>query len=133
MTEIEKGYLAGIIDGEGTITLTKDKEFRYPSVSVSSTTFNIVDYLHKTFGGVVTQKKEQNRNPNWKQAYVWKVERRVAISLLEEIVPYLLEPRKKARAELILANYIKLTPRNGRYNEITRRAKHEFEDKFFEL
>jgi len=25
MTELEKGYLAGIIDGEGSITLTKDK------------------------------------------------------------------------------------------------------------
>jgi len=25
MTELERGYLAGIIDGEGSITLTKDK------------------------------------------------------------------------------------------------------------
>jgi len=25
MTELEKGYLAGIIDGEGSVTLAKDK------------------------------------------------------------------------------------------------------------
>lgn len=45
MTEQEKGYLAAIIDGEGTITLTKDKEFRYPVIQVTSTTYEIVDYL----------------------------------------------------------------------------------------
>lgn len=38
MTELERGYLAGIIDGEGSITLTKDKQFRYPVLEVSSTT-----------------------------------------------------------------------------------------------
>ncbi len=44
MTDIESAYLAGIIDGEGTITLTKDGEFRYPAVSVASTTIEILEW-----------------------------------------------------------------------------------------
>lgn len=93
MTDLEKGYLAAIIDGEGTVTLTKDSSFRYPTIEVSSTTLEIVEYLKDHFGGVISKKNE--RNPKWKQAYVWKVERRKAIALLKEIVSYLHEPKKK--------------------------------------
>lgn len=133
MTDLEKGYLAGIIDGEGTITLTRDKEFRYPTISVSSTTIEIVNYLKLHFGGVITKKNEQLRNPNWKQAYCWTIVRRKAISLLEEVADYLMEPKKKARAELILKDYIRLTPRNGKYSESLREEKHKFEDEFFAI
>lgn len=42
MTQLEIGYLAGIIDGEGTITLTKDKEFRFPTIAVASRTLGIL-------------------------------------------------------------------------------------------
>lgn len=131
MTSEERAYLAGIIDGEGSITLIPDGEFRYPVIEVSSTTPELMDYLKEHFGGVVC--KKNGRNPNWKQAYIWKIIRRKAIALLEEITPLLLEPRKKARAELIIADYIRLTPRNGRYTEAKRQAKHEFEAKFFSL
>lgn len=129
MTEQEKGYLAAIIDGEGTITLTKDKEFRYPVVQVTSTTYEIVDYLKRTFGGVISVKRE--RNPNWKQAYNWKIERRKAIDLLAEVVELLHEPKKQGRALLILKDYIRLTPRNGKYTEEMRQLKHKFEEDFF--
>lgn len=129
MTDIERGYLAAIIDGEGTITLTKDKEFRYPVIAVSSTTIEIMNYLKSHFGGVIS--KKNNSNPKMKQAYCWKIERRKAITLLEEICPLLLEPKKQARAQLILDGYIKLTPRNGKYSEELRNLKHEFEEKFF--
>lgn len=131
MTEQEKGYLAGIIDGEGTITLTKDGEFRYPVMTVSSTTYEIMEYLKSHFGGAISKKNE--RNPNWKQAYCWKIERRKMISLLEEITPLLNEPKKRARAELIIKDYIRLTPRNGRYSEELKQAKIDFENSFFAI
>ncbi len=59
-----KGYLAAIIDGEGTVTLTKDSSFRYPTIEVSSTTLEIVEYLKDHFGGVISRKNE--RSPKWK-------------------------------------------------------------------
>ena len=131
MTELERGYLAGIIDGEGSSTVTKDKQCRYPVLGVSSTTSQIVEYLKEHFGGVISKKNE--RNPKWKQAYIWKIERRKAISLLEEIVSYLNEPKKKARAQLIIKDYIRLTPRNGRYSEEIKQQKLKFEEEFFKI
>lgn len=132
MTEQEKGYLAAIIDGEGTITLTKDKEFRYPVIQVTSTTYEIVDYLKQTFGGVISTKRE-TRNANWKQAYNWKIERRKAINLLTEVAELMHEPKKRARANLILKDYIRLTPRNGKYTEEMRQLKLKFEEEFFTI
>ena len=44
LTELDKGYIAGIIDGEGSICLTKHhpNEFRSPEISVTSTTYEIL-------------------------------------------------------------------------------------------
>lgn len=132
MTDFERGYLAGIIDGEGTITLTKDKEFRYPTISVASCTVGILETIKEICdGGVITPKRtyKSNHSPSWS----WKIERQRAIAVLEEVAPHLKEPKKKARAELILENYTRLTPRNGKYTEEMRAEKHQFEEKFFEL
>lgn len=56
MTDLEKGYLAAIIDGEGTVTLTKGSSFRYPTIEISSTTLEIVEYLKDHFGGVISKR-----------------------------------------------------------------------------
>lgn len=132
MTDIERGYLAGIIDGEGTIILTKDKEFRYPTIAVSSCTLGILETVKEICdGGVITPKRtyKSTHSPSW----AWKIERQRAIAILEEVTPFLKEPKKKARAELIIKDYTRLTPRNGRYTDELRAAKHEFEDAFFAI
>lgn len=132
MTDMEKGWLAGIIDGEGTITLTKDKRFRYPTISVASCTLEILEEIKRICGcGVITTKRtyKEGHSPSW----TWKITHQRAIAILEEIVDCLFEPKKKARAELIIQDYIRLTPRNGKYTEEGERLKLEFEEKFFEL
>ena len=46
--QIIYAYTAGIIDGEGTITLTKThshNEFRYPVLSMTSTTYSFLEYF----------------------------------------------------------------------------------------
>ena len=53
--------------------------------------------------------------------------------MLSEISEYLLEPNKKARADLILNKYKEVTPRNGRYSEEKLRQKLQFEEDFFNL
>lgn len=93
MTELERGYLAGIIDGEGSITLTKDKQFRYPVLEVSSTTYQIVEYLKEHFGGVISKKNE--RNPKWKQAYIWKIERGERLFLYQKRLSVILMNQRK--------------------------------------
>jgi hypothetical protein len=49
-----------------------------------------------------------------------------AVNLLAEIAPYLVISSKKQRANMILEEYKKLTPRNGRYTKSQLQAKMDF-------
>jgi len=53
MKDTEKAYIAGIIDGEGSITLVKQHKNRNPSpmVSVASTDLELLIWLKKTING----------------------------------------------------------------------------------
>ncbi len=60
MTEVEKAYIAGIIDGEGSIMLEKVHRNQYPSpcVSIASTTLELLKWIKIVVGnGIIKQKK----------------------------------------------------------------------------
>lgn len=132
LSEKDKGYIAGIIDGQGSICLTRKKEteHRSPNIQVSSTTYEILEYLKNLLGGSISKKNENN--PNYKQAWIWKIGTNTTIELLEEIKDYLLVPEKIYRANLVVNEYKKVTPRNGKYSEEKLKAKLDFEKRFFE-
>ena len=115
MTELEKAYLAGIIDGEGTITLSKEGEFRYPTITFCNNDKSIIDYVNTFCPGTVSVKR--SNNPLHKDNYVWRLVRRRAIDAIQEILPYMHESKKIARGKTIVENYIALTPRNENYSE----------------
>ena len=50
LSDTEAAYLAGIVDGEGTITLTRTHrgERRRPVVSISSTELSLLQYVRST-------------------------------------------------------------------------------------
>ena len=132
LSEKDKGYIAGIIDGEGSICLTKehsDSQFRYPNIQVSSTTYEILEYLKTHVGGSISKKTEKNEK--YKQSWKWMIKTNLTIELLEQITDYLLVPEKKYRAELIINEYKNVTPRNGRYSEEKLQKKLDFEKRFF--
>ena len=82
LTEFEKGYIAGIIDGEGSILLTRfhANEHRSPCVSVASTTKEILSFLKEKCGGSVAVKKKYA--DHYKDSWTWSVKRDRAIELL---------------------------------------------------
>lgn len=60
MTNTEIAYLAGIIDGEGSIMLTKYHKSEYPSpcISISSTDLELLEWIKEKVGsGRITRKK----------------------------------------------------------------------------
>ena len=132
LTDLEKGYVAGIIDGEGTITLTyvhSSNKFRAPSIEVTSTTLEMLEKMKALAGGTIS--KVSKRAEHHKQAYRWCIRYNAVIDLLKEISEYLLEPKKKYRADLILSTYKEVTPRNGKYSKEKLKAKLQFEEDFF--
>ena len=135
MTETEKAYIAGIIDGEGSIMLQKfhTKEHPSPCVSIASTTLKLLKWIKTTFGkGIIARKK--NYNPEiHRDCYSYELKYNDAINLIKDIYPYLIIKTKRKRAELILKKYKSVTPRNGIYSEEMLKSKMDFYNQFISI
>lgn len=133
-TTEELAYAAGLLDGEGTVTMSYHKKrdlFRVPMVSMSSTTYELLDFMRETFGGYVSAHKTYQEHH--RKSYSWKLSYDAALNFLEAVHPYMREPVKKARATLLLSSYKKITLRNGRYTKAQEKHKFDFEDAFFAI
>ncbi|MGP8035208.1 MAG: LAGLIDADG family homing endonuclease [Steroidobacteraceae bacterium] len=121
LTSSEAAYIAGIIDGEGTVTLTRTHrgENRRPIVSISSTELPLLRYVRDVIGaGRITRKARARAHHSPSFAYC--VSSRQALSLLRQVSRFL-RTYKSGRAELLLHEYLRVTPRNGRYDATARR------------
>lgn len=109
--ETQKAYLAGIIDGEGTITVTKNKRvskkngktyFYYrPVITIANTDYKLLSFLKSLNLGSTNYDRRQGKE-HWKQAFQWCLASIKPIySLLKEIHPYLII--KKDKAEYLMA------------------------------
>ncbi len=130
LSPTEAAWLAGLIDGDGTIGLPRrhTNENRQLEVSISNTDFVLLDYVKLIIGmGRFIRKRVISKNHTPGGAY--QISNRQALTLLTQIYPYL-RTHKSKRAKLAVENYIQLTPRNGRYTDklLAERSKfvHEF-------
>lgn len=129
LTKPEAAYLAGLVDGEGTVTLVRKhrNENRQLSLSISSTEINILQWvMEKTTVGKITCKRSMN--PQHAKSYAYAVYNRQALAILQQISGYLLS-YKRRRTEVILSDYLALTPRNGKYSAECLRRRKAFEAK----
>lgn len=125
-------YTAGLIDGEGSVLLSyknKTDKFRHPNISLTSTTYSLIEFLKNNYGGHIVSQKVYKKHH--KQSWVWKLNGRQAINLLSQLYPFLKEQEKYRRAKLLATKYIKLTPRNGKYTKEQLCKKQDFEKEFF--
>jgi hypothetical protein len=124
-------YTAGLIDGEGTITLSKlnSGEFRSPVISISSTSYELLEFLKTNYGGSISKHKVYKNHH--KQSWSWKIVNDRAVELCTNLLPFLLEKSKLKRCKLISKFYKKLTPRNGKYPDELTKKKRQFEQLFF--
>jgi hypothetical protein len=94
-------YLAGIIDGEGSIQIEIQKKcasrkINYYSVRliIINTSIELMDWLHTYFGGSVTKRKKiENR----KECYKWNIFSYNAAEILEACLPYMIVKEKHAK------------------------------------
>jgi len=123
---VDAAYIAGLIDGEGTISLTHrhKNENRQLEISISNTEIPLLKYTLDTIGtGRITRKKTYN--PKHTPSATYTISNRQALALLEQITPYL-RTYKRNRAELLLNKYLELTPRNGKYTETMKMEREKF-------
>ena len=123
-------YVAGLVDGEGTITLSVEHrgERRRIVVSISDTDRSLLEFVREAVGaGRITGKRTYSERHTPRFAY--GVTNRQALDLLSQITRYLKTYRAK-RAQMALQRYVALTPRNGKYPEAILRLRDEFEREF---
>lgn len=133
MSSEEAAYLAGLIDGEGTVTLTKREKSAQRSIviTIANTERCLLEFTLSIVGvGRISSKLtyKENHTPS----YVYQVSGRQALTVLEQIVPFM-HSYKKERAILALSDYIRLTPRNGRYSQKQFADRELFVKDFFAL
>lgn len=91
-------YIAGIVDGEGCIGLTRMKQTRIVMrVSVAMTDKIIPEWLDAEFGGTLSVR---NTRPGWKTRYDWNIYSQKALVFLKQVLPFLVI--KKGQAELAI-------------------------------
>lgn len=135
MEKWEAAYIAGIIDGEGSITLTRMhvKEHRKPCITITSNDIELLEYVQRLTGGSIYLKKNYNINRH-QNSYILNINKKKDVfKVLTVIHAFLRIDRKGKRAEWILNHYNHVTPRNGKYSEETLKKKILFEKEFFKF
>lgn len=103
-----KAYIAGLIDGEGCISISRVKTptklprsmtrqtyYYRPAVIMVNTERTMLDYVATAYGGKVTRIKKAERFS--KDVYQWVITGKNMRRLLKDVLPYLLTKRKQAR------------------------------------
>lgn len=129
----EKAYLAGLIDGEGSISLVVHGkgQLPQPQLNISNTNLKVLKWVKKKVccGSIM---KKNPRKPNHSVSFTWQISRAGRVmQVLSEIDNFLII--KKPHAKLILNEYKKVTPRNGRYSKEIMRKKMQLVAKIRKL
>ena len=111
-------YLAGFIDGEGSIGTTRTGARRQVvgRLTITNTDLAMLKMLQAKYGGSITR-QPRSANPEWKPycAITWT--NRGALRVLEAVLPYLIIKRRQAELCIRLIR-MRDAPRSRRYSFI---------------
>lgn len=97
-------YLAGIIDGEGTMYIQRRMDngswTYWPRFQICNTNADLMNWVHQTFGGLIYKKERNHIKSHWKAQIQWYSKISIMDQLLPLIYPYLIN--KKPHAEIMM-------------------------------
>jgi hypothetical protein len=119
LSEVERAWLTGVIDGEGSIYISKVKGIHHrrgfcytAHLSVSNSNENFVKKIREIIGvGFIGINIEKRRH--WKDRYEYKASSSVLRGILPQILPNLLIQREVAERMLEYLSFIGLNPIDG--------------------
>lgn len=105
VNQASAAYMAGIIDGEGSICLLKGKSrwgtYVQPRVNVYNNSVALMQWIVEVFGGTFT--KVKRRQPKWVEGYVWTMNSSDTRFYMDVLRPFLIIKRRNA--ELVVEFY----------------------------
>lgn len=118
MKETERAYLAGIVDGEGHIAISKRKPNKLSGevspgylcyVKIGSTDYLLVDWIKRTVGGGSIYETLPKKGQDKKPFFTWHITSKQAENFLREIYPYLVIKRRQADFVFELRSTVKIS------------------------
>jgi hypothetical protein len=98
LSETEKAYMAGIIDGEGSIIMNYNKPKTNPAILVANTHKGVLDWIQEKFtaGGLAVTYRNRH-NPKWQDVYQLHIHGvKNVYDILTAIEPYLIIKKEKS-------------------------------------
>jgi len=100
LSETEAAYLAGIIDGEGCVSVGwRLKKYLTPTLQITNTRLELLEWVKARCGGSIYSPAE--KRPNRKPSHLWTTAGQKALNVLREVRPYIL--LKGEQIDLLLA------------------------------
>ena len=121
-------YVAGLLDGEGTILIYRVKDYYQLSVRITNTDLKVLESLKNLFGGDIGSKCEKvskRTRPCW----TWQIQGPKSAELLIELYPYMLVKREQARLALEFQTHKQLLMREGAPKEVRVRLGEDYKEK----
>ena len=115
MTATERAYVAGIIDGEGSIEYVQRNVIRHDRpgkpvhkvwnirLEVPQVDGRLIDYLIETTAEGTRDMKRFPNNDNWQDQHRWRCAHRGVYRVLKQVLKYLIVKQEKAK--LVVDHY----------------------------
>lgn len=134
LTEAERGYVAGIFDGEGCLFIGKRTNGRYyPMLSVSNTQPEMLSFLKDKLGGEILYNKDRKRKCNKRRnCFLWYAKIYTIEKILLEIINYLVIKKDQAH---ILLDFVRTFPHinSKKYFEVPQDIINKRERLFLQM
>ena len=119
-------YVAGIMDGEGCIGAYRIPTGVRVRCSVANTHEGLVQCFGNQFGGRVRLRKYNEKNPKWKQLWMWEIDFRNAEEFLLKVSKFLFVKKEQAAVALEILSLIpRRSPIGTRQEKYHRRTADE--------
>ena len=98
--KLEKSYVAGFLDGEAWVGLTKSRsggrlQYR-PGIHIANNNRNVLEKIRRDYKGSIIRKNRQGCNQ--KIGYILEIRKKESMVLiLKDILPYLIVKKKQAK------------------------------------
>jgi|SRR5687767_1712119 len=130
-------YIAGFIDGEGTITIKRQKRYGrwyyVPLISCAQVQKPLnevpLKMMQKRYGGSIVRWSQRAQDGNRIDTVSWSITSRRAVRFIEEVGPHLIIKKNQAK---IVSKFITLTDKKKSY-KVTEELQAKRESLFWEM